>query len=64
MEAGLTGYALKDLTGAPYEYFQAKDPKHPVGDEFWRFIQENLKKRYILIASRELEANVITYRRE
>jgi len=36
IELGMSSYALRDLTGAPYDYFTFEDPQ-----EAWDYLQSN-----------------------
>lgn len=47
IEAGLTGHALRDLTGAPAE-FMKNDAANP--DKSWDFIMQNQERKYLLTA--------------
>ena len=55
IEAGLAGHALRDLTGAPFEYFVRSDEnKEEIEiDRCWEFIYGYIQKKYILAASSE-----------
>lgn len=46
IEAGLTGDAIRDLTGAPYEWKNTSEGE----DKIWDFIYESYQKKYILTA--------------
>lgn len=43
IEGGLPHYALKDLTGAPYDSKESSDP-----DVMWKYIKESNDKNYLL----------------
>jgi len=43
IEGGLPHYALKDLTGAPYDSLESTDP-----DVMWKYIKESNDKNYLL----------------
>ena len=45
IEAGISGQAIRDLTGAPMEFIVNKN-----ADEAWSFIKENDEKKFILTA--------------
>lgn len=53
IEAGLAGHALRDLTGAPYEYFLREDDGTPQVDECWQWIFGYVQRNYVLAASSE-----------
>ncbi|CAD8199562.1 unnamed protein product [Paramecium octaurelia] len=53
IEQGLAGQALKDLTGAPSEYFIRKAETLKDADLCWEFMEKNDKEKYILTASSE-----------
>lgn len=53
IESGLASYALKDLTGAPSEYFIRKAETLKDADLCWDFMEKNDKEKYILTASSE-----------
>lgn len=53
IESGLSSCALKDLTGAPSEYFIRKSETLKDADLCWDFIEKNDKLKYILTASSE-----------
>ncbi|CAD8190588.1 unnamed protein product [Paramecium pentaurelia] len=53
IEQGLAGYALKDLTGAPSEYFIRKAETLEDANLCWDFMEKNDKEKYILTASSE-----------
>ncbi|CAD8194518.1 unnamed protein product [Paramecium octaurelia] len=53
IESGLASCALKDLTGAPSEYFIRKGETLKDADLCWEFMEKNDKQKYILTASSE-----------
>ncbi|CAD8113581.1 unnamed protein product [Paramecium sonneborni] len=53
IESGLASCALKDLTGAPSEYFIRKAETLKDADLCWDFLEKNDKQKYILTASSE-----------
>ncbi|KAM3147402.1 hypothetical protein pb186bvf_000653 [Paramecium bursaria] len=49
--SGLPGSALKDLTGAPYEYFvKQPDEEHLDAEKCWNFLTKNDSQKFILTA--------------
>ncbi len=48
IESGKTYYALKDLTGSPYNFYLHKNK---TADKLWDIIKNNHGKGYILTAS-------------
>jgi calpain-15 len=59
IEAGLAGNALRDLTGAPSEYFIRDEESKLEADKCWQFIFKYISKDYILAASSETNAKVL-----
>ena len=56
IESGLSGNAMKDLTGAPCEYFIRKAESEAEAKRCWDFIDKYNKKDYIQTASSEQDA--------
>jgi len=54
IESGLAGHALRDLTGAPYEYFIRETEGEIDANECWKFIYKYYQLSYILAASSEV----------
>ncbi|CAD8122197.1 unnamed protein product [Paramecium sonneborni] len=57
IDSGLASCALKDLTGAPSEYFIRKAETLKDADLCWDFMEKNDKQKYILTASSETNVN-------
>lgn len=54
IESGLSGHAMRDLTGAPYTYYiRDGDLSDMNSEDVWKFITNNFKKKFLLIASSE-----------
>ena len=53
IESGLAGHALRDLTGAPFEYFIRENETQIDVDHCWDFISKFSEKKYLLAASSE-----------
>lgn len=43
IEGGVPPHALRDLTGAPYDFLESEDP-----EEVWRTLKESLSRKYLL----------------
>lgn len=43
IEGGVPPYALRDLTGAPYDFLESNDPQ-----ELWNFIKESDDRKYLI----------------
>jgi len=59
IEAGIAGHALRDLTGAPYEYFIRDDESPASANKCWDFIYKFFQKKYLLAASSESSTQVL-----
>ncbi len=58
IEAGLAGHALRDLTGAPFQYFVRGGETNLDADKCWDFIMQFVEKKYLLTASSEVNPKV------
>ena len=58
IESGLAGHAMRDLTGAPCEYFVRNSESEIDANECWKFVWKYYQLGYILAASSEVNQNV------